>query len=204
MWRVYEDAESWAAATCFSQVWNEAWEAALLEVGPGSRRGHGAEDPLPCWAGVWPKGRRCPFWASGLLQVKREAFRKGSWAPRLLTASAWPSLLWAAEGSRDQETEKSRAAGWAHWTVCGHWVFCLNICSPVAQTIKHLPATWETQVWSLGWEDPLEKEMATHSSTVAWKIPWMEGPGGLQSIGSQRVGHDWVTSLFTSSLIKET
>ena len=47
-----------------------------------------------------------------------------------------------------------------------------------------------TQVRSLGWEDPLEKEMATHSRTLAWKIPWMEEPGGLQSVGSQRVGHD--------------
>ena len=53
----------------------------------------------------------------------------------------------------------------------------------------------ETRVQSLGREDPLEKEMATHSSTHAWKIPWMEKPGGLQSMGSQRVGHDWATSL---------
>ena len=53
----------------------------------------------------------------------------------------------------------------------------------------------DTRVWSLGREDPLEKEMATHSSTLAWKIPWMEEPGGLQSMGSQRVGHDWATSL---------
>ena len=56
--------------------------------------------------------------------------------------------------------------------------------------VKHLPAVWETGVGSLGWEDPLEKEMATHSSTLAWKIPWTEGPGGLQSMGLQRVGHD--------------
>ena len=53
--------------------------------------------------------------------------------------------------------------------------------------VKRLPAMWETQVQSLGQEDPLEKEMATHSSTHAWKIPWMEKPGGLQSMGSQRV-----------------
>ena len=52
----------------------------------------------------------------------------------------------------------------------------------------------ETQVWSLGWEDPLEKEMAIHSSTIAWKIPWTEEPGRLQSTGSQRVRHDWATS----------
>ena len=56
--------------------------------------------------------------------------------------------------------------------------------------VKHLPAVQETWVRSLGWEDPLEKEMATHSSTLAWKSPWTEEPGGLQSMGSQRVGHD--------------
>ena len=54
---------------------------------------------------------------------------------------------------------------------------------------------WETWVRSPGWEDPLEKEMATHSSTLAWRIPWTEEPGELQSMGSQRVGHDWATSL---------
>ena len=62
--------------------------------------------------------------------------------------------------------------------------------SLVAQMVKHLPAVQETWVPSLGWEDPLEKEMATHSSTLAWKIPWTEEPGGLQSMGSQRVVHD--------------
>ena len=60
----------------------------------------------------------------------------------------------------------------------------------VAQTVMHLPTMRETQVQSLGQEDTLEKEMATHSSTLAWKIPWMEKPGRLQSMGSQRVGHD--------------
>ena len=60
----------------------------------------------------------------------------------------------------------------------------------VAQMVKHLRAMQETWVQSLGREDPLEKKMATHSSTHAWKIPWMEKPGGLQSMGSQRVRHD--------------
>ena len=62
--------------------------------------------------------------------------------------------------------------------------------SLVAHIVKHLPAMRETWVRSLGQEDPLEKEMATRSSTLAWKIPWMEEPDGLQSMGSQRVGHD--------------
>ena len=62
--------------------------------------------------------------------------------------------------------------------------------SLVAQRLKRLSAVRETSVRSLGWEDPLEKEMATHSSILAWRIPWMEESGGLQSTGSQRVRHD--------------
>ena len=64
------------------------------------------------------------------------------------------------------------------------------MASLVAQTVKRLSAMLETWVRSLGWEDPLEKEMATHSSTLAWKILWIEEPGRLQFMGSQRVGHD--------------
>ena len=60
----------------------------------------------------------------------------------------------------------------------------------MAQRVKHLPAVQETQVQFLGQEDPLEKEMATYSSILAWKIPWTEEPGGQQSMGSQRVRHD--------------
>ena len=60
----------------------------------------------------------------------------------------------------------------------------------MAPMVKNLPTVQETQVWSLGWEDPLEKGMAPHSSTLAWRILLAEEPGGLQSMGSQRVGHD--------------
>ena len=67
---------------------------------------------------------------------------------------------------------------------------------PGGSEVKHLPAMQETWVRSLGREDPLEKEIATHSSILAWRIPWMEGPGGLQSTGSQRVEHDF-TFTFT-------
>ena len=62
--------------------------------------------------------------------------------------------------------------------------------SLVAYLVKNPPAVQETWVRSLGWEDPLEKEMANHSSIIAWKILWTEEPGELQSMGSQRVGHD--------------
>ena len=64
---------------------------------------------------------------------------------------------------------------------------------PGESVVKYLPAMQETSVWSLGWEDPLEKGMATLSSIPAWRIPWTEEPGGLQSTGSQRVRHDWAT-----------
>ena len=60
----------------------------------------------------------------------------------------------------------------------------------MAQMVKSLPAIQETWVHFLGWEDPLETEMATHSSVLAWRIPWTEEPGGLQTMGSQRVRHD--------------
>ena len=81
------------------------------------------------------------------------------------------------------------------------WLYSMmSVCmafraSLVAQAVKHLPAM---RVRFLGREDPLEKEMAIHSSTLAWKIPWMEEPDRLQSMGSQRVGHDWATSLSLS------
>ena len=73
---------------------------------------------------------------------------------------------------------------WGFW-----WAFL------VAQMVKHLPAMWATQIWSLGQEDPLEEKVATHPGIHAWKIPWAKEPGGLQSMGSQRVRHDWATSL---------
>ena len=63
---------------------------------------------------------------------------------------------------------------------------------PGGSEVKKLPAKLETQVWSQGQEDPLEEGMATHSSILAWEIPWREEPGELESMGSQRVRHDWV------------
>ena len=79
------------------------------------------------------------------------------------------------------------------------FVFVLCVwASLTAQMVKNLPAMQETWIWSLGWEDPLEKGMATHSSILAWRIPRTEEPGGLQLMGSQRVSQDWVTNTFTS------
>ena len=76
---------------------------------------------------------------------------------------------------------------------------CIKKTSLVAQTVKRLPTMPETQIQSLGLEDLLEKEMAIHSSILAWKIPWTKEPGRLQSMGSQKVRHDWATSLSRST-----
>ena len=72
----------------------------------------------------------------------------------------------------------------------------LSCASLVAEAVKRLSTMQKTWVWSLGREDSLEKEMASHSSTLAWNIPWTEKPGRLQSMGSQKVGCDWATSLY--------
>ena len=74
--------------------------------------------------------------------------------------------------------------------MCDLMVICLGQASLVTQMVKNLPVRQETWVGSLGWEDPLEKEVATHSGILVWRIPWTEGPGGLQFMGLQRVGHD--------------
>ena len=107
-----------------------------------------------------------------------------------------------------------------HWETFGHsswarypwsgssniWFFSHHVkiinsvylieASLVAQSVKNPPMMQETWVRSLGWENPLEKQMARHASILAWEIPWTEEPGGLQSMRSQRVGHDWATSLY--------
>ena len=86
-----------------------------------------------------------------------------------------------------------------HRNILGQWkysLFTIQGGSLVAQRVKHLPVMWKTQVLSL--EDPLEKEMATHSTILAWRILWTEDPGELQSTGLQRVKLDWMTNIFTS------
>ena len=90
-------------------------------------------------------------------------------------------------------TQISQEAGQVVCIPISFRIFHSLLQSLMAQTVKCLSTIRETWVWSLGWEDPLEKEMAAHSSTLSWKIPWTEEPGGLQSMGSQRVGHDWAT-----------
>ena len=83
-----------------------------------------------------------------------------------------------------------------------HFEF-LYVVVLVAQMVKNLPAMWETWVWLLGQEDPLEEGRATHSSILAWRIPWTEESGGLQSMGLQRVGHNWManTDIYAGQII---
>ena len=85
--------------------------------------------------------------------------------------------------------------GQQHWTTWGPVRNAESWTSPwasqMALVVKNPPEMWETRVQSLGWEDALEEGMAIHSSILAWRIPWTEEPGGLQSIGLQRVGHNW-------------
>ena len=102
---------------------------------------------------------------------------------------AW-EIPWSGERGGLQSLGLQRVGhGWA--TITTHYYRWGTVLE--AQSVKNLPEMQETQVWALGWEDPLEKEMATHSSVLAWEIPWTEKPGGQQSLGSQRVRHGWAT-----------
>ena len=82
-----------------------------------------------------------------------------------------------------------------NWALSRPRIYCPVLASLVAQTVKHLPTMRETWVQTLGWDDPPEREMATHSSILAWRVPWTGEPGELLSMGSLRVWHDWTTSL---------
>ena len=102
-------------------------------------------------------------------------------------------------GAQPLEAARVQGTSWTRPALLFFFFLSLNF-TLVAQTVKRLPIMQETRVWSLGWEDTLEKAMATHSSTLAWKIPWTEEPGGLQSMGSLGVEHDWATSLSLSCI----
>ena len=108
------------------------------------------------------------------------------------TKRRWSSLLLLPHSHLEHH---GQSLAWHHGSCINFVNYKKWATSLVAHMVNNLPAMQETWVWYLGQEDPLEKEMATHSSTLGWKIPWMEKPGGLQSMGLQRIGHDWATSL---------
>ena len=94
-----------------------------------------------------------------------------------------------------------KESGMTEWlSTAQHSINTLR-ASLVAQMVKNLPTMQETGVWSLGLEDTMKKGMATHSSILAWRIPWTEEPGRLQSMGSQRVGHDWATNIHINTIL---
>ena len=80
-------------------------------------------------------------------------------------------------------------------------LLCCHQGSLVAQMVKNLPAVQEIWVWSLGWKDPLEKGMGTHSSILSWRVPWTEEPGELRPVGSQRIGHNWATNTHNAFIV---
>ena len=156
-----------------------------------------------------------PLWCT--CSEPREAGQGGSWEWALRSLEA--SDFWLGLASRSWE-ERERAEGFvsspgfpsAKEPACqcrrckrhrfDPWIRKIpleeGMASLVAQRVKNLPPMQETWVWSPGQEDPLEEEMATHSSILAWEIPWTEEPGGLQSMELQRVGRDWtMTNTFT-------
>jgi len=109
------------------------------------------------------------------------------------------SWLWCEEQAGGQQDSRQKITGRLQQE--SEWKMAPGTRTPAARTGASQEAQWERiplpmqemQVWSLGQEEPMEKELATHSSILAREIPWTEKPGGLQSMGSQRVGHDWVT-----------
>ena len=130
------------------------------------------------------------------LQCRRPGFNpwveKMPWRrERLPTPVSWPGEfhgLFSPWGCKESDTTEQLSLKF----ILSSWA------SLVAQMVKNLPSMQETQVQSLGWENHLEKEMSTHSNILAWRIPWTEMPGGLQAMGSQRVGHNTTERLILS------
>ena len=139
------------------------------------------------------EGNGTPFQCS-CLENPRD--RGAWWAAIYGVAQSWTQLK-RLSSSSSREEEAKPIITWR----CYYCIFSLLRVSLVAQAVKNLPAMQEARVWSLSQEDPLEKEMATHFSILAWEIPWTEEPGRLQSMGSQRIGHNWATS--THRLLKK-
>ena len=116
------------------------------------------------------------------------------WVEELPTHRRWKSDAFQLHRDKPPSSGPSQTSACASLHLVVHRILYHTLTSLVAQTVKRLSTVRETRVRALGWGDPLEKEMAIHSTTIAWKIPWTEEPGRLQSMGSQRVRYDWATS----------
>ena len=142
---------------------------------------------------VWTKLRIEAYLAASLFYHDLFSLFENKWSSELGT--------WYPQQSYDKEDRKNKKEGIKHWNsskVMEEYLFLVPLSPdcrlPWWQLVKNLPAMQETWVRSLDWEDSLEKGIATHSSILAWRIPWTK------SMGSQRVGHDWETLVFTSYL----
>ena len=150
----------------------------LLSPSPFSRRGNEGMKPLPnTGTCIWIKSDLTPECMLGTTHST-------AYMPRAFQTALLVFTITSPDSTSPILSKKLRPRE----------LNCLAKGSLVAQTVKCLPAMRETWVWSLGREDLQEKEMATHASTLAWKIPWREEPGRPQSKGLQRVEHDWGTS----------
>ena len=139
--------------------------------------------PVSPWES-FPEQHKCQAWEHVLKRDNRHC--RGCdcatrWFAALAKARSWGSCRPHRGGPKPQKSFKQEARAFL-----------------VAQKVKNLPVMQETRVRSLGQKDPLEKGMAMHSSILAWRNPWTEEPGGLWSLGSQRVGHDWATNTSTN------
>ena len=152
---------------------------------------------------VWmvQRGWLCPTCNTSSFQNQcLSIFQTGKCLESTSTIQAWGHI---APANRVTWLLRKRAGEQSHplrqelSRVIWQRVSCWSHASLVAQRVKKLPAMRETQIWSLGWKDPLEKGTAARSSILAWRIPWTEELGGLESMGSQRVGHNRVTNTFT-------
>ena len=162
---------------------------------------------------------RWQSWESWEAKVDRTELQRGELHKGCQLASRQAARLWAVTRAFSAsfhgwkilsqfQVPRSEPEGPLAFSLVNLWLllagFWLTACgsrdSLLAQMVKSLPAMWETLVWSLGQEDPLEKEIAAHSSILAWKTPWLEEPGGLLSMGLQGVGHDRTTSPFHLSV----
>ena len=137
----------------------------------------------------WWTGRPGVLWFMGSQRVRHD------WATEL----NWTPLLFPTLGPALYLHPFHTSTGGSFYRPLLSWT---SLAQTVAQTVKNRPAMQETQVQSLGREDPLEKGMATHCSILAWRIPWTEESGGLQSMGSQRVSHDWATNPHSYHMMK--
>ena len=153
---------------------------------------------------LWEMVKDREAWLASVHGVTRSRTRLSDWTTRSKVADEWTfTRPWASvhdhcntSASNDIPTGAITVSKLKKWVVAQ--LLEIPTTSLVTQMVKNLPIMWETWVRSLDQEDTLEKGMTTHSSILAWRIPWTEEPGGLQSMGSQRVGHDWVTTLSLS------